>query len=132
MPESSPMARRRDWDRPPVRHVRHAAERSARSGSSAAGHACVYTGSVPAVHGMVLNQWWERNNSRLVSCTDDDEKQLITYGVPVKGLHTIVWSIAGVRPTRDHHAAKITTDRPIAATPGNCELRIGGTARRIE
>jgi predicted AlkP superfamily pyrophosphatase or phosphodiesterase len=35
---------------------------------------------------MVLNQWWERNNSRLVSCTDDESQQLVTYGVPVKGV----------------------------------------------
>ena len=34
-----------------------------------AGHASISTGTVPAVHGMVLNQWWERDNSRLVSCT---------------------------------------------------------------
>ena len=51
-----------------------------------AGHASMSTGTVPAVHGMVLNQWWERNNSRLVACTDDENAQLITYGGPVKGI----------------------------------------------
>ena len=51
-----------------------------------AGHASISTGTVPAVHGMVLNQWWERNNSRLVSCTDDEAHKLITYGVPVSGV----------------------------------------------
>jgi predicted AlkP superfamily pyrophosphatase or phosphodiesterase len=50
------------------------------------GHASISTGTVPAVHGMVLNQWWERNNSRLVSCTDDESEKLITYGIPVKGV----------------------------------------------
>jgi predicted AlkP superfamily pyrophosphatase or phosphodiesterase len=35
---------------------------------------------------MVLNQWWERNNSRLVSCTDDEAHKLITYGIPVRGV----------------------------------------------
>jgi predicted AlkP superfamily pyrophosphatase or phosphodiesterase len=50
------------------------------------GHASISTGTVPAVHGMVLNQWWERDNSRLVSCTDDESQQLITYGMPVKGV----------------------------------------------
>ena len=50
------------------------------------GHASMSTGTVPAVHGMVLNQWWERDNSKLVSCTDDDDQQLITYGIPVKGV----------------------------------------------
>ena len=28
--------------------------------------------------------------------------------------------------------ANIMTDKPIAATPGNCETPIGGTARNIE
>ncbi len=51
-----------------------------------AGHASMSTGTVPAVHGMVLNQWWEHNNSRLVACTDDDNVQLVTYGGPVKGI----------------------------------------------
>src|SRR5688572_3482191 len=51
-----------------------------------AGHASISTGTVPAVHGMVLNQWWERNNSRLVSCTDDETQKLLTYGGPVKGV----------------------------------------------
>lgn len=51
-----------------------------------AGHASMSTGTVPAVHGMVLNQWWERDNSRLVSCTDDEAEKLITYGRPVKSV----------------------------------------------
>jgi predicted AlkP superfamily pyrophosphatase or phosphodiesterase len=51
-----------------------------------AGHASISTGTVPAVHGMVLNQWWERDNSRLVSCTDDESHKLITYGIPVSGV----------------------------------------------
>jgi predicted AlkP superfamily pyrophosphatase or phosphodiesterase len=51
-----------------------------------AGHASISTGTVPAVHGMVLNQWWERNNSRLVACTDDEDVKLITYGIPVNGV----------------------------------------------
>lgn len=51
-----------------------------------AGHSSIGTGTVPAVHGMVLNQWWERNNSRLVACTEDENTQLITYGIPVKSV----------------------------------------------
>ena len=47
-----------------------------------AGHASMSTGTVPAVHGMVLNTWWERDNSRSVSCTDDETQKLITYGRP--------------------------------------------------
>src|SRR5512134_2465489 len=51
-----------------------------------AGHASISTGTVPAVHGMVLNEWWERDNSRRVSCTDDESQKLLTYGIPVKGV----------------------------------------------
>ena len=51
-----------------------------------AGHASMSTGTVPAVHGMVLNTWWERDNSRSVSCTDDEAQKLISYGRPVKGV----------------------------------------------
>lgn len=50
------------------------------------GHASISTGTVPAVHGMVLNQWWERDNSRLISCTDDEREKLVTYGIPVSGI----------------------------------------------
>jgi predicted AlkP superfamily pyrophosphatase or phosphodiesterase len=73
-----------------------------------AGHASISTGTVPAVHGMVLNQWWERNNSRLVSCTDDESQKLITYGVPVKGVG---------------HSAKY-----LASTTLSDELRLQGPA----
>lgn len=51
-----------------------------------AGHSSIGTGTVPAIHGMVLNQWWERNNSRLVACTDDENVKLVTYGIPVSGI----------------------------------------------
>ncbi len=50
------------------------------------GHASMSTGTVPAVHGMVLNTWWERDNTRLVNCTDDEAEKLVTYGRPVKGI----------------------------------------------
>ena len=48
-----------------------------------AGHASIGTGTVPAVHGMVANSWADRNNTRTVSCTDDDTVKLIPYGAPV-------------------------------------------------
>jgi len=51
-----------------------------------AGHASISTGAIPAVHGMVLNQWWEANNSRIVSCTDDDAQKLVSYGGPATGV----------------------------------------------
>jgi predicted AlkP superfamily pyrophosphatase or phosphodiesterase len=51
-----------------------------------AGHASISTGTVPAVHGMVANSWAVQNNSRTVSCTDDDSQKLISYGAPVGGV----------------------------------------------
>ncbi|HEX6161846.1 MAG TPA: alkaline phosphatase family protein [Vicinamibacterales bacterium] len=51
-----------------------------------AGHASIGTGTVPAVHGMVANSWADRNNSRTVSCTDDETVKLISYGAPNTGV----------------------------------------------
>ncbi len=42
---------------------------------TAAGHTCAYTGSVPAIHGIVGNNWWDRQKKKLVYCTDDDSVQ---------------------------------------------------------
>jgi len=39
---------------------------------TACGHACIYTGSVPAIHGIVGNSWWDRQLNRSVYCTQDD------------------------------------------------------------
>lgn len=38
---------------------------------TAAGHACIYTGSVPAINGIVGNNWYERSEGKVVYCTDD-------------------------------------------------------------
>jgi predicted AlkP superfamily pyrophosphatase or phosphodiesterase len=51
-----------------------------------AGHASISTGTVPAVHGMVLNEWWEASSNKTVSCTEDTTQTLISYGAPVKGM----------------------------------------------
>ena len=51
-----------------------------------AGHASMSTGSVPSVHGMILNTWWDRATQKIVSCTDDETKTLISYGGPAHGI----------------------------------------------
>jgi predicted AlkP superfamily pyrophosphatase or phosphodiesterase len=51
-----------------------------------AGHASMSTGSVPSVHGMILNTWWDRGTQKIVSCTDDESKALISYGGPAHGI----------------------------------------------
>lgn len=38
---------------------------------TAPGHTCIYTGSVPAIHGIVGNNWYDRSVDANVYCTDD-------------------------------------------------------------
>ena len=38
---------------------------------TAVGHTCIYTGSVPAINGMVGNNWWDKGLNKNVYCTDD-------------------------------------------------------------
>jgi predicted AlkP superfamily pyrophosphatase or phosphodiesterase len=38
---------------------------------TAVGHSCIYTGSVPAISGIVGNNWFDKTLNRSVYCTDD-------------------------------------------------------------
>jgi predicted AlkP superfamily pyrophosphatase or phosphodiesterase len=38
---------------------------------TAPGHTCVYTGSVPAIHGIVGNNWYDNQYKKMVYCTED-------------------------------------------------------------
>jgi len=38
---------------------------------TACGHTCIYTGSVPAVHGIIGNDWYDPETKRTVYCTED-------------------------------------------------------------
>lgn len=44
---------------------------------TAAGHTCVYTGSVPALHGILGNNWYNREAQRVVYCTEDSTVQSV-------------------------------------------------------
>ncbi len=44
------------------------------------GHASVYTGSTPAVHGIIGNDWWDKANKAKVNCVGDNTQ------APVGGL----------------------------------------------
>lgn len=44
---------------------------------TAAGHTCIYTGSVPAIHGIVGNSWYDNLQHKVVYCTDDDSVQTV-------------------------------------------------------
>ncbi|MDP4285243.1 MAG: alkaline phosphatase family protein [Bacteroidota bacterium] len=35
------------------------------------GHTCIYTGSIPSIHGIVANDWYDSNTKKNVYCTDD-------------------------------------------------------------
>ena len=39
---------------------------------TACGHTCVYTGSVPNIHGIVGNNWYDKNLNKEIYCTQDN------------------------------------------------------------
>ena len=44
---------------------------------TAAGHTCLFTGSVPAIHGIVGNDWVERNTNENMYCSQDNSVQTV-------------------------------------------------------
>jgi predicted AlkP superfamily pyrophosphatase or phosphodiesterase len=44
---------------------------------TAPGHTCIYTGSVPAIHGIAGNFWWDNAEQRNVYCTEDKTVQTV-------------------------------------------------------
>ena len=49
-----------------------------------AGHATISTGTMPSTHGMVKNDWWDRDSRKVVTCMEDPTTLPISYGAPVK------------------------------------------------
>ena len=50
------------------------------------GHATISTGAFPATHGMVSNEWWDRDLQKSVTCTADPSVKNVGYGgAVVKG-----------------------------------------------
>lgn len=41
------------------------------------GHASIYTGSVPAIHGIIGNNWYRRESNSSVYCTEDNSVQTV-------------------------------------------------------
>src|SRR5258706_419663 len=39
------------------------------------GHASIFTGSTPAVHGIIGNDWWDKNLKKYVNCVEDSRQQ---------------------------------------------------------
>jgi len=44
---------------------------------TAAGHTCVYTGSVPAIHGIMGNEWFDKSLNREVYCAEDKSVKIV-------------------------------------------------------
>jgi predicted AlkP superfamily pyrophosphatase or phosphodiesterase len=44
---------------------------------TAPGHTCIYTGSVPALHGIMGNTWYDEVQKKTVYCTDDSSVQTV-------------------------------------------------------
>ena len=44
---------------------------------TAPGHSCIYTGSVPAIHGIIGNTWYSRSLGRIVYCVEDNSVRSI-------------------------------------------------------
>ncbi len=50
------------------------------------GHSTISTGSFPATHGMVSNEWWDREQAKQVTCTTDANAKNLGYaGIAVRG-----------------------------------------------
>ena len=43
---------------------------------TAPGHSCVYTGSVPSIHGIAANDWFDTKTGKSVYCTDDTVREV--------------------------------------------------------
>lgn len=52
---------------------------------TAPGHASIYTGTTPAVHGIVGNEWFSRQLGKERYCTDDDSVQTLGNGSKEEG-----------------------------------------------
>jgi predicted AlkP superfamily pyrophosphatase or phosphodiesterase len=54
--------------------------------TTCAGHATISTGALPATHGMISNEWWDRELRKEVTCTENSKVKNIGYaGATVKG-----------------------------------------------
>jgi predicted AlkP superfamily pyrophosphatase or phosphodiesterase len=52
---------------------------------TAPGHASIYAGTTPSVHGIVGNEWFNRSTSKERYCTDDETVQTLGDGTKAEG-----------------------------------------------
>ena len=53
--------------------------------STAPGHASIYTGTTPSVHGIMGNDWFNRKLGKEMYCTDDDSVSILGDGKKDEG-----------------------------------------------
>lgn len=44
---------------------------------TACGHTCIYTGSIPSIHGITGNDWWDYDLKKYSYCTEDDSVKTV-------------------------------------------------------
>ncbi len=49
---------------------------------TAVGHTCIYTGSVPAITGIIGNNWFDKTSNKNVYCTDDSTVSTVGSNTP--------------------------------------------------
>lgn len=49
---------------------------------TAAGHSCVYTGTLPFINGVIANEWYDRANNKIVYCADDENVRAVGVTTP--------------------------------------------------
>ena len=52
---------------------------------TAVGHSCIYTGSVPAINGIIGNNWYNTTTNKTVYCCDDTTVKCVGGGNPKAG-----------------------------------------------
>lgn len=70
---------------------------------TACGHTCLYTGSVPAIHAITGNEWFDKQAGRIIYCTEDKS---------VKGVGTD--AAAGQMSPRNMHATTVCDELKLA------------------
>lgn len=83
------------------------------------GHATIATGALPYNHGVILNEWWDREAGRAVPCTQDPGFPYISYARPLRGgasprflrLPTLADELRSQSPVRPRVASLAMKDR---------------------
>ena len=77
---------------------------------TACGHASVYTGSVPAINGIMGNEWWDRGLGKMVYCVEDGSVQTIggnANAAPMSPKNLLVTTVCDELRIATNYRAKV-------------------------